>query len=107
MFLCRLFLVIYNIRFGKKNPSLLEMNVSSLSSLPLEEQAGVADTKCSEDVKFARSLRRRPWINYAMFDVSSGEEYQKKPTKLVNILHLAISCYGSSNSVNGCFVYLD
>ncbi|XP_031482471.1 lysine-specific demethylase JMJ18-like isoform X1 [Nymphaea colorata] len=65
----------------KKNLSLVEMDMFSLSSAPLGEKAGL-DTKCSEDVKVARSLRRRPWINYAMFDVSSEEESQKKPTKL-------------------------
>lgn len=29
---------------------------------------------CSDDVKTARSLRRKPWINYGLYDNNLGDE---------------------------------
>lgn len=48
----------------------------SVSASAVESQTANMETDfdCSDDVKTARSLRRKPWINYGLYDNNLGDE---------------------------------
>lgn len=48
----------------------------------------------SDDLKFMKSLRRRPWINYSQFDNNSGNESDSEQVDqvLCNFFFLSFFC---------------
>uniref|UniRef100_A0A164ZCB1 JmjC domain-containing protein n=1 Tax=Daucus carota subsp. sativus TaxID=79200 RepID=A0A164ZCB1_DAUCS len=60
----------------KREEDIERTSSCSVSASAVDSQTANMETEidCSDDVKTARSLRRRPWINYGVYDHNLGDE---------------------------------